>query len=95
MFGPAPVLTSSQLYEMAITCSTPSCCLQERKWWQALSALLAGQPLYSLSLCPGLVAALAEAGQYALIPLVAAQVRLSVRFISGCAGQPLASVQVC
>eukprot|EP00891_Asterochloris_glomerata_P001758 jgi/Astpho2/1758/Aster-04179 len=47
--------------------------LQERKWWQALSALLAGQPLLSLSLCPGLVCALAEAGQYALIPLVAAQ----------------------
>ena len=67
--------------------------LQERKWWQALSVLLAGQPLLSLSLCPGLVLALAEAGQHALIPLVAAQVRSSVRIISGWTGKPLASVR--
>ena len=72
------MLTSSQLSALVITYSLPSCCLQERKWWHALSALLAGQPLFSLSLCPGLVPALAEAGQYALIPLVAAQVRSSV-----------------
>ena len=77
------MLASSQLSEMATSQSPPSCCLQDRKWWQALSALLAGQPLPSLSLCPGLVPALAEAGQYALIPLVAAQVRSSARITSG------------
>lgn len=85
------MLTSSQLPDMATTQSTPSRCLQERKWWQALSALLAGQPLLSLSLCPGLVCALAEAGQYALIPLVAAQVKAPVRIMFGWAGQSLAS----
>ena len=84
----SPTLTSSQLSELAITNSLSSCCLQERKWWQALSALLAGQPLFSLSLCPGLVPALAEAGQYALIPLVAAQVRPLARIISGWDEQP-------
>lgn len=58
---------------------TPTPTPAERREWECFEELLAAQHPGSLAACPGLVPALAEAGQYPLLQLLLSQVGRGVR----------------